>query len=364
MDDRIRRHAEILVDHCTEITADDNVLIRAPTPAEDLVVALYERIGEVGARPSLSWSNSRAGRAYARAMDAEDFRLNDARLAAMEETDVVILIAGSTNAAETSDVAPEKSAASSRASGPILQERLDKRWVITQHPTPADAQQAEMSTEGWEQFVYDAINRDWDAQREFQANMVELLDPADEVRIVAGDDTDVTLSVDGMDAANDYAKQNLPGGEAFTSPVPDGVDGEVTFDMPVMRNGREVEGASLRFEDGEVVDHSAGKNEDVLTSILDTDDGARRVGELGIGMNRGIDEFSYNMLFDEKMGDTVHLALGKAIEECVPEDREFNESDTHVDMLVDMSEDSRIEVDGEVVQRNGTFRFEDGFESE
>ncbi|WP_135821726.1 aminopeptidase [Halostella litorea] len=363
MDERVRRHAEILVDHCTDIAAEDDVLIRAPTPAEDLVVALHERIGEVGACPSLSWLNSRAGRAYARAMDADDFRLNEPRLAAMEETDVVIMVTGATNAFETSDVDPGKSAAASRANGPILEERLDTRWVITQHPTPADAQQAEMSTEAWEAFVYDAVNRDWDAQRAFQERMVEILDPAEEVRIVSGDATDVTLSVDGMAAANDYAKENLPGGEVYTSPVPDGVDGEVTFDLPVVRNGREVEGATLRFEDGEVVDHGAEKNGDVLTSVLETDEGARRVGELGIGMNRGIDEFSYNMLFDEKMGDTVHLALGKAIEECVPEGREFNDSAVHVDMLVDMSEDSRIEVDGEVVQRNGTFAFE-GSETE
>jgi len=100
----------------------------------------------------------------------------------------------------------------------------------------------------------------------------------------------------------------------------------------------------------------------VLTSILDTDDGARRLGELGIGMNRGIDEFSYNMLFDEKMGDTIHLALGRAYEECLPDGVEGNQSAVHVDMIVDMADDSYIEVDGEVVQRNGTFRFEDGFE--
>ncbi len=118
----------------------------------------------------------------------------------------------------------------------------------------------------------------------------------------------------------------------------------------------------LRFEDGEVVEHSAAKNEDLLTEVLSTDDGASRLGELGIGMNRDIDQFSYNMLFDEKMGDTVHMAVGRAYDETVGEDNEQNESAVHVDMIVDMSEDSFIEVDGEVVQRNGTFVFEDGFE--
>ncbi|WP_135535694.1 aminopeptidase [Halostella pelagica] len=361
MDDRIRRHAEILVDHCTDIEAGDNVLVRAPAEADDLVVALYEQLGDRGARPVTSWSNSRAGSAYAREMDVEDFETKDHRLAAMEETDVVIMVTGSANSAESSDIDPEKSAAAGRARQPILQERLDKRWVITQYPTAADAQKAEMSTAAWTDFVYEAVNRDWEAQREFQDQMVAVLDPAEEVRIVSGDGTDLRMSVDGMRASNDYAKRNLPGGEAFTSPVPDSVEGEVRFDMPLIRNGREIRDAHLTFEGGEVVSHSADQNEAVLASVLETDDGARRVGELGIGMNRGIDEFTYNMLFDEKMGDTVHIALGNALEECVPDDREFNESAMHVDMLVDMSENSRIEVDGEVVQRNGTFRFEEGF---
>jgi aminopeptidase len=191
--------------------------------------------------------------------------------------------------------------------------------------------------------------------------MVEILDPADEVRIVSGDTTDVRMSVDGMDAANDYGEKNLPGGEAYTAPVPDSVEGEVLFDKPLIAQGREVTDARLVFEDGEVVEHSATKNEELLTQVLNTDEGARRLGELGIGMNRDIDRFTDNMLFDEKMGDTIHLAIGRALDWTVPEGQPKNESAVHQDMIVDMSEDSFIEVDGEVVQRDGTFRFEDGF---
>ncbi|WP_264783424.1 aminopeptidase, partial [Haladaptatus sp. T7] len=221
---------------------------------------------------------------------------------------------------------------------------------------------AEMSTEAYEEFVYGAVNKDWDQQRKHQQQMVELLDPADEVRIVSGDTTDLTMSVSGMKTVNDYGEKNLPGGEVFTAPVPDSVEGEVLFDKPLVRQGSIVENVWLEFEDGEVVDFSAEKNEEVLAGILDTDEGARKLGELGIGMNRDIDRFTYNMLFDEKMGDTIHLAVGKAIEQTVPEGQPLNESATHVDMIVDMSEDSFIEVDGEIVQRNGTFKFEDGFE--
>ncbi|WP_049901594.1 aminopeptidase [Halococcus agarilyticus] len=363
MDPRVSDHADVLVEHCCDVTADDNVLVRAPPAAEDLVVALYERLGERGARPALHWGSARAGRAYARAMDPEEYRTADHTLAEMKATDIVFMIGGSRNTAETSDVAPEMSAARGRAREPILKERLDTQWVITQHPTAGNAQKAEMSTEGYEAFVYRAVNKDWDEQREHQAQLVDLLDPASEVRIVSGDTTDVTMSVDGMDAINDDGEMNMPGGEVFTAPVPDSVDGEVLFDKPLLRSGREIEDAFLRFEDGEVVEHSAEQNEELLTAILDTDEGARRLGELGIGMNRDIDRFTYNMLFDEKMGDTVHMAVGDAIGECVPEDAEKNESAQHVDMIVDMAEDSRIEIDGEVIQRNGTFRFEDGFET-
>jgi aminopeptidase len=148
----------------------------------------------------------------------------------------------------------------------------------------------------------------------------------------------------------------------FTAPVPDSVEGEVLFDKPVYHQAREVQGAWLKFENGEVVDFSAEQNEGVLEGILTTDEGSNRLGELGIGMNRDIDRFTYNMLFDEKMGDTVHMALGRAYPATVGEGVEQNDSAKHVDMIVDMSEDSFIEVDGEVVQRNGTFRFEDGFE--
>jgi aminopeptidase len=362
MDSRIEEHAEVIVEHSTNVEAGDDVIVSAPAVAEDLVVAIAEKIGEVGANPSFHMRNARATRAYMRAADAESFSLAEHKLAEMEAADVVILVRGDRNTNERSDVDPAKTAALSKANKPVGKERMGKRWVGTQFPAPGNAQDAEMSTAAYADFVYDAINKDWDAQREQQAQMVEILDPADEVRIVSGETTDIRMSVDGMVTANDYAELNLPGGEVYTAPRPDSVEGEVLFDKPLMAQGREVEDARLVFEDGEVVEYAAAKNEDVLGAVLDTDAGARRLGELGIGMNRDIDEFTDNMLFDEKMGDTIHLAIGKAIQHTVPEGEPMNESATHMDMIVDMSEDSFIEVDGEVVQRNGTFRFEDGFE--
>jgi aminopeptidase len=358
MDTSVRKHAEIVVDHSTGVEEGDMVVISAPPVARDLAVALHEAVGERGAVPHYTCSDSRAQRAYLRASD--DFATAEHTKALYEAADVLVRVRADRNATETSDVAPEANAAHSRANQPVQEVALSKRWCLTQYPAPGNAQLAEMSTEAYADFVHEAVSKDWDAQREHQAQMVEALDDADTVRIVSGDGTDLELSLAGNHTVNDYAEHNLPGGEVFTAPVVDSVEGTVHFDMPLYHQGREVEDVRLVFEDGAVVDHEAGKNEAVLTEVLETDDGSRYLGELGVGMNRNIDQFTYNMLFDEKMGDTVHLALGRAYEECVGADNEANDSAVHVDMIVDMSEDSRVEVDGETVQRDGAFRFEDG----
>ena len=360
MDPRIREHAETIVDHSTGIEAGDNVVIAVPSEAEDLAVALHELVGDRGANPVFLNHSERASRAFLRS--TEEFDTPSHQLALYEETDVFVLARGGANVSEQSDVDPETNAAYRRAFKPVQQERLSKRWCLTQYPTAGHAQLAGMSTEAYENFVWDAVSLDWDAQRDHQEQLVDLLADADEIRVRSGDETDLTMSIAGNAAINDYGEANLPGGEVFTAPVRDSVNGEAHFDMPLYRQGREIESVRLRFEDGRVVSYSAERNEDVLDGVFETDEGARYLGELGIGMNRSIDRFTYNLLVDEKMGDTVHMAVGSAYPECVGEGNEINESAEHVDMIVDMSEDSVIEVDGEAVQRDGTFAFEAGFE--
>ncbi|MFB6170250.1 MAG: aminopeptidase, partial [Haloarculaceae archaeon] len=297
MDPRVRDHAEVIAHHSTGIEAGDNVVVKTPPEAEDLAVALHECIGELGATVVHLESSDRADRAYLRASDPEAIETATHEQALYEASDVVVRARGGANATEMGDVPPEANAAYDRAARPIKGEMLQTRWCLTQWPGAGYAQLAEMSTEAYEAFVWNAVNKDWDAQRDHQQRMVDILDPADEVRIVSGDTTDVRMSVDGMHTLNDYGEHNLPGGEVFTAPVVDSVEGEVLFDKPLYHRGREVEGAYLRFEEGAVVDHAAEKNESVLTEILETDDRARYLGELGIGMNRDIDRFTYNMLF-------------------------------------------------------------------
>ncbi|MHB9287421.1 aminopeptidase [Halobacteriales archaeon Cl-PHB] len=365
MDPRIREHAQIVAD-AIDLSAGDDLVIKSEPAADDLVVALYEVAGDRGANP-LAIRTNRSGRAirgYLRAADdaGVEFETPDHNQALIDAADCHVVIRSHGNVTELADVDSETNADYEAAHAPILDERLTDRWNLTMHPSPADAQLAEMSTEEYENFVYDAILKDWDEQRELQEPMVDILDEGEEVHIVSGDTTDVTMSIAGNVAINDTDSNNLPGGEVFTAPQPDSVEGEVVFDKPVFRRGKEVQGARLVFEAGEVVEYSAEKNEEFLGSIIETDEGSRRLGELGIGMNRDIDRFTYNMLFDEKMGDTVHMAVGRAYDANVGEGNEQNESAQHVDMIVDMSADSYIEVDGEVVQRNGTFRWEDGFD--
>ena len=359
MDSRIREHAETIADHSTGIESGDNVVIQMPREAEKLAVALHEVCGDRGATPIYLNHSERAQRAFQRA--AAEFRRPDHQLALYEETDVFVIARGGGNVTEKSDIDPETTAAHNRAVQEVQQERLSKTWCLTQFPTSGHAQLAGMSTNAYENFVWDAVSLDWDAQREFQSQLVEIFNDTTEIRIRSGDDTDVRMSIAGNTALNDDGQANLPGGEVFSAPVRDSVEGSVHFDMPLYRYGREIEGAHLRFENGRVSSFEADRNEELLDGILDTDEGSRYLGELGIGMNRQIDRFSYNMLFDEKMGDTVHMAVGSAYEECVGNENQTNQSAEHVDMIVDMSEDSTIEADGEVIQRDGTFVFEDGF---
>jgi aminopeptidase len=364
MDDRIHEHAEVLVDWSAQIEAGDDVVLSVDEGAHDLAVAVAEKIGERGANLVATYDAGEVQRAYLRAHDGEFEADPEFELSLYENADAVLSLGGTRNTTATADVPGERRQAFSKARQAVREARLSTDWVSTLHPTRAYAQQAGMAYEEYQDFVYDAVLRDWESLADQMANMKEILDEGSEVRLVSGG-TDLTMSIEGRTAVNSaasvaYDSHNLPSGEVFTAPYDP--EGEVVFDVPMTIRDRRVRNVHLTFEDGEVTDYSAETGEDALDDVFETDAGARRLGELGIGMNRGIDRFTDNILFDEKMGDTVHLAVGRAYDACLPEGESGNDSAVHVDMITDVSEESRLEVDGEVVQRNGTFRFEDGFE--
>ena len=366
MDDRIHEHAEVLVDWSARVEAGDDVVLAVGPDAHPLAVAVAEKLGERGANLVTTYSSGEIQRAYLRAHDGDFDEDPDHELSLYENADVGLFLGGGRNTSAMADVPSEKRQAFSKATQGLMEARMDTDWVSTVHPNRSLAQQAGMAFEEYQDFAYDAILRDWESLAEEMDRMKEILDEGSEVRIVK-EGTDLTMSIEGRTAVNSaasvvYDSHNLPSGEVFTAPADP--EGTVTFDVPMTVHGQRIKDVTLTFEDGEVVDYSAVQGEEAIQETVETDEGAKRLGELGIGMNRGIDRFTDSILFDEKMGDTVHLALGRAYESNVPEGSEeaVNDSAVHVDMITDVSEDARLEVDGEVVQRNGTFRWEDGFE--
>ncbi|MDR9430630.1 MAG: aminopeptidase [Natronomonas sp.] len=369
MDERAREHADVLVGWSARIEPGDDVVVDVAEGAHDLAVAVAERLGGIGANLTVTYGSDEVTRAYLCAHDGA-FEASEGELALFENADAYLRLGGGRNAAATADVDAGARATYRRAHSEIREARMDTDWVSTVHPTRSLAQQAGMAYEEYQEFVYDAVLSDWETLAEEMARVKTRLDGGDTVRIVKERDdqprTDLTMSIAGRIAVNSaasvaYDSHNLPSGEVFTAPYDTG--GEVFFDVPMTINGRRVRGVRLVFEDGEVVEFDAEQGQDAIEAVLDTDPGARRLGELGIGMNRSIDRFTDNILFDEKMGDTVHLALGRAYDSNLPAGESGNESAVHVDLISDLSEASRLEIDGETIQRNGTFWFEDGFEA-
>ncbi|MFC7139646.1 aminopeptidase [Halosimplex aquaticum] len=365
MDERVREHAETLVDWSARIEEGDDVVVTVDEGAHDLAVAVAEALGERGANQTTVYSSEEVQRAYLRAHDGEFDEDSIHELSLYENADSVLSLVGGRNTAATADVPGERTQRYDRARQDISEARLATDWVKTVHPTRALAQQAGMAYEEYADFVYDATLRDWESLAEEMGQLKEILDDGEEVRIV-NEGTDLTMSIDGRTAVNSaasvaYDSHNLPSGEVFTAPY--GTDGVITFDVPMTIRGRDVRDVRLTFEDGVVVDWEAGQGEAVVDEVIQTDEGSKRLGELGIGMNRGIDRPTGRILFDEKMAGTVHLALGRAYDANLPEGEGGNDSAVHVDLITDMTGESRLEVDGEVIQRDGVFRWEDGFEA-
>jgi aminopeptidase len=276
---------------------------------------------------------------------------------AAETYDVRIRVLAEPNTKSLSGVDPARMVARSHALAPISRTVMRRaaegklRWTLTLFPTQAYAQDAEMSLAEYEDFVYGAILRDWEEERVRMRKLAEFMNKAEAVRII-GEGTDLTMSIKGRTAVVGDVTHNVPGGEVFTAPLDDSTEGEIYFDFPAIRYGKEVLGVRLKFHRGELVGYSAEKNEGLLKSMVETDLGARRLGELGIGTNYGIDRFTKNILFDEKIGGTIHLALGRAYLECGG----VNKSAIHWDFIKSLKP-GQLLVDGEVILRDGKLRF-------
>ncbi|HEX5499281.1 MAG TPA: aminopeptidase, partial [Thermomicrobiales bacterium] len=282
---------------------------------------------------------------------------------AREQADVLINVMAETNTKALSSIDPARQSLLAKARGRLLEAMLRReaagelRWTLTLFPTDAYAQDADLSTPDFTEFVLAACKLDtpdpaaaWRAQAAAQQRLIDWLAGKREIRL-RGPDTDLRLSVASRTWINADGTKNFPDGEIFTGPVEDSAEGHVRFSFPVVTQGREIDDIRLRFAGGRVVDASAAKNEAFLIQTLDTDPGARVLGEFAFGTNFAIQRFSKNILFDEKIGGTVHMAVGSGY----PETGNHNVSAVHWDMICDLREGGVVEVDGEPFLRNGAF---------
>jgi aminopeptidase len=364
-DPRLAKLADVLVNYSVGVKTDQVVRISGPPVAQPLVVELYRLVLAAGGHPLVRMAPEELEEILLKLGSEQQLKfINPVQKFEYERIDASIGIWGEENTKALSNVDPKKIGLNQAARKPLL-ERFMKRsaegdlhWVGTQFPSHGAAQDAEMSLAEYEDFVFSAGKLDradpvaaWRAVSERQQRLTDFLNGRRDYRVVAANGTDVTLSVAGMKWINCDGHHNVPDGEVFTGPVVDSVNGTIRFSFPAVHHGREVDGVRLTFRHGKVVEASADKGQGFLHSMLDTDAGSRFLGECAIGTNYDITRYTKNTLFDEKIGGTVHFALGAGY----PETGNKNESGLHWDMVVDLRTGGYIEVDGVKVNVDGKF---------
>jgi len=363
-DPRVARLARLIAEYCVSIRRGDEVVINAGLEALPLVREVYREVVSRGGYPLLVNLGDEVldEIMYRYAPDEVLEHVSPVEEAVVKTVSAVINILAPSHTRHLTGVDPERIAKRSRARfelTKIFMERSAKgelRWTIAPYPTRALAQEAEMSILEYEDFVYHAtmVDREdpveaWREQARWQQRIADFLNKVHELRY-EGPGIDFRIRVDGRKWINDDGRYNMPGGEVFTGPVEDSAEGYIEFDYPAVWRGHVVEGVRLVFRRGVVVEAHASRGEDFLKKMLETDEGAKRLGELAFGLNYNITRFTKEILFDEKIGGTMHVALGAAY----PETGGRNESSIHWDMIKSLRR-HRVYADGDLVYENGKF---------
>jgi aminopeptidase len=363
-DPRVGRLADVLVDYSTAVEPGQLVLLETTPLAAPLLRELYRRVLARGANPHVRLGLDGAAEALlSEGSDEQVEWVNPMRREDFEQADIRIAVEAGWNTRELTGVEPARQARYSLARESLRERYIERsrlgelRSVVTAFPTLASAQDAEMSLDDYEQFVYRAglLDQDehvgaWRALGERLGRLSAWLGEQREIRVVA-EGTDLTLGVEGRTWIPCDGKENFPDGEVFTGPEETSVEGHISFSYPASFGGRRIRGIRLRFEHGEVVEATADEGERFLQEMLAMDEGAKRVGEFAFGMNDAVQEFTGHTLYDEKIGGTVHLALGMSY----PESGGLNQSALHWDLVCDLRSGSEVYADGEIVCRDGEF---------
>ena len=363
-DIRIEKLADLLVNYSVEVKPGDKVVIQGETTGEPLIKAVFTKVLQAGGHPLVmptipgtEWM------VYAYGNDEQITHLPEPFKQVMSTYDVRIYILAESNTKALSGIDPARTVKRAQSRSELMKIMMRRsasgelRWVLGPYPTNACAQDAEMSLPEYEDFVYGACLPDlndpigyWRTFSAKQQKIVEWLKGKKKVHVI-GKETDLTLSIDGRSFENCDGKKNMPDGEVFTGPVEDSLEGHVYFSYPAIYGGKEVDGVRLSFEKGQVVKATADKNQEFLVKTIATDTGSKYVGEFAIGTNEGITKFTREILFDEKIGGSFHMALGSGY----PETGSKNESAIHWDMVCDLRDGGEIRVDDTLFYKNGKF---------
>ncbi|MBN1157651.1 aminopeptidase [Candidatus Woesearchaeota archaeon] len=354
---KIKKLAWILVNHSTKVRPGDSVIIQGFIQAKPLLREVYREVLRKGAYPRLKVSfEDFAYDYYELASDRQLKHLSKIDLYEIDHVDVVIAIGGNLNSRYLSGIDSRKFSLRNKSLEPLFNKRVDNtRWVATRFPATGLAQNAGMSIQQYSGFLFRATNKDWNREKRKQMKIKNLFDRARKVRIV-GRETDITIDISNRKGILCYGQFNMPDGEVFYSPNERKTEGHILFNYPAIYNGHEVENVKLWFKKGKVVKFTCSSNRKFFQQMIDTDDGARYLGELGIGMNDQIRNFTKDVLLDEKMGGTIHLALGRAYKE----NGGTNKSAIHWDIVKDLRKKhggGEIYVDGRLVNKDGEWKF-------
>jgi aminopeptidase len=364
-DPRFAKLAEVLVWYSVGVKKDQIVRITGPTLVEPLAIEIYRQTILAGGHPAVRLVPDELEEIFLKT--ASDEQLQFVSPIAKHEVDTVdcsIGIWADENTRSLTHCDPKRIAKSGAARKPIFDIFMRRaaegalKWTGTQFPCQASAQDAEMSLAEYEDFVFSAGLLDkpdpvaaWKEVSKRQQKLVDFLNGKSDYRVVAANGTDVRLSLANRRWINCDGHENFPDGEVFTGPVLDSVNGQICFSFPAVYNGQEVDGVKLIFKNGKVIEASADKGQEFLFSMLDMDAGSRFLGECAIGTNYNITRYTKNTLFDEKIGGTVHFALGAGY----PETGNANQSGLHWDMVVDLRQGGHVEIDGVKFSENGKF---------
>ncbi len=358
-DPRDRELAELMVSRCLGVQPGWQVSVRSTPLARPLMDEVARAIARRGAYylPRLNWGSDRF-----RDIDLEWAleaplellgELPPIERYAVDEEDARMTIRAPEDVHAGAGLDPERRRLLQQALAPASRRarNLDVRWAVVEYPTAAAAEQAGMTLDEYADFVYDACLLDWDAEEERMREIKDRFDGGRSVHI-QGEGTDLTIGIEGREGVVSAGFRNMPDGEVFFSPVEDSAQGVISYgEFPAIYLGHDVVGARLVFRGGEVVEASAEEGDEFLKEVLATDDGSRRLGELGLGCNPRITRFTRNVLFDEKIDGTIHLAVGASYTHAGGK----NESAVHWDMVKDLRPGGELSVDGDVVQRDGAW---------